>query len=98
MAQKVEEPRQAPPGLETEMAQKPDHGEESYRGFGRMEGKAALITGGDSGIGRVVAIAYAREGADVVLSYLPEEEEDARESERWVRDAGRKAILLPGDI
>jgi len=98
MAQQVEEPRQETPGLETEMAQKPDHGEESYRGFGRMEGKAALITGGDSGIGRAVAIAYAREGADVVLSYLPEEEEDARESERWVRDAGRKAILLPGDI
>jgi len=98
MAQKVEEPRQATPGLETEMAHKPDHGEESYRGFGRMEGRAALITGGDSGIGRAIAIAYAREGADVALSYLPEEEEDARESARWVRDAGRKAILMPGDI
>ena len=98
MAQQVEEPRQAPPGLETEMAQKPDHGEESYRGFGRMQGKAALITGGDSGIGRAIAIAYAREGADVAMSYLPEEEEDARESARWVREAGRKAILLPGDI
>jgi hypothetical protein len=98
MAQGIEEPRQETPGLETKMAQKPDHGEESYRGFGRLAGKAALITGGDSGIGRAIAIAYAREGADVALSYLPEEQEDARESERWVRDAGRKAILMPGDI
>jgi NAD(P)-dependent dehydrogenase (short-subunit alcohol dehydrogenase family) len=98
MAQKIEEPKQATPGLETQMENKPDHGEQSYRGYGRLEGKAALITGADSGIGRAVAIAYAREGADVGISYLPEEEEDARESERWVRDAGRKAILLPGDI
>jgi NAD(P)-dependent dehydrogenase (short-subunit alcohol dehydrogenase family) len=98
MAQKVEEPKQATPGLESQMEKKPDHGEESYRGYGRLEGKAALITGGDSGIGRAVAIAYAREGADVGISYLPEEEEDARESERWVRDAGRKAVLMPGDI
>ena len=98
MAQQVEEPRQETPGLETEMAQKPDHGEESYRGFGRMQGKAALITGGDSGIGRAIAIAYAREGADIAISYLPEEETDARETARWVRDAGRKALLLPGDI
>src|SRR4051812_47764118 len=98
MAQKLEEPRQETPGLEAEMAHKPDHGEQSYRGHGRLEGKAALITGGDSGIGRAVAIAYSREGADVAISYLPEEEEDARESARWVREAGRKAILLPGDI
>ena len=98
MAQQVEEPRQETPGLETEMAQKPDHGEQSYRGFGRLQGKAALITGGDSGIGRAIAIAYAREGADVALSYLPEEEEDAHESARWVKEAGRKPILLPGDI
>src|SRR3954451_6577168 len=98
MAQQVEEPQQETPGLETDMARKPDHGEQSYRGFGRMQGKAALITGGDSGIGRAIAIAYAREGADVALSYLPEEEEDARESARWVREAGRTAILLPGDI
>jgi NAD(P)-dependent dehydrogenase (short-subunit alcohol dehydrogenase family) len=98
MAQQVQEPRQDTPGLETQMAQKPDHGEQSYRGFGRMQDKAALITGGDSGIGRAIAIAYAREGADVALSYLPEEEEDARESARWVQEAGRKAILLPGDI
>src|SRR3954449_7177943 len=98
MAQKLEEPRQETPGLEAEMTHKPDHGEQSYRGFGRLEGKAALITGGDSGIGRAIAIAYAREGADVAVSYLPEEEEDARESARWVQEAGRKAILLPGDI
>ncbi|HSU68787.1 MAG TPA: SDR family oxidoreductase [Tepidisphaeraceae bacterium] len=98
MAQQVEEPRQQTPGLETDMAHKPDHGEQSYKGFGRMQGKAALITGGDSGIGRAVAIAYAREGADVALSYLPEEEEDARESARWIQEAGRKSILLPGDI
>jgi NAD(P)-dependent dehydrogenase (short-subunit alcohol dehydrogenase family) len=80
------------------MNNKPDHGEESYRGHDRLRGKAALITGGDSGIGRAVAIAYAREGADVAISYLPEEEEDARETERWIRQAGRKALLLPGDI
>src|SRR5437764_1199961 len=93
-----EERKQAPPGHETEMRSKPDHGEQTYRGFDRLRGKAALITGGDSGIGRAVAIAYAREGADVAISYLPEEETDARETVRWVRDAGRKAILLPGDI
>jgi NAD(P)-dependent dehydrogenase (short-subunit alcohol dehydrogenase family) len=98
MAQQVEEPKQETPGLETQMRNKPDHGEESYRGFARLQAKAALITGGDSGIGRAVAIAYAREGADVAISYLPEEETDARESARWVRDAGRKVLLLPGDI
>lgn len=98
MAQQTKEPRQATPGLETEMANKPDHGENSYRGYRRLENKATLITGADSGIGRAVAIAYAREGADVAISYLPEEEEDAQESARWVRDAGRKAMLLPGDI
>src|SRR4051794_9869147 len=79
-----DEPRQSPPGSEQEMANKPDHGEESYRGFNRLQGRAALITGGDSGIGRAVAIAYAREGADVAVSYLPEEEDDARETVRWV--------------
>jgi len=93
-----QEPKQAPPGLETEMRTKPDHGEESYRGLDRLRGKAALITGGDSGIGRAVAIAYAREGADVAISFLPEEEEDARETGRWVKDAGRRYIELPGDI
>jgi NAD(P)-dependent dehydrogenase (short-subunit alcohol dehydrogenase family) len=93
-----EEPHQGPPGLETEMRTKPDHGEESYRGFDRLRGMAALITGGDSGIGRAVAIAYAREGADVAISYLPKEEEDARETARWVTQAGRKCLQFPGDI
>ncbi|MEO8597768.1 MAG: SDR family oxidoreductase [Candidatus Solibacter sp.] len=93
-----DEPRLQPPAREGEMRNKPDHGEESYRGFGRLEGKAALITGGDSGIGRAVAIAFAREGADVAISYLPEEEEDARATEEWVRKAGRRCLRFPGDI
>ncbi len=75
-----------------------DHGEESYQGLGRLTGRAALITGADSGIGRAVAIAFAREGADVVLSYLPDEEQDASETARWVRQSGRKAVQMPGDI
>lgn len=86
------------PGLTRQMDEKPDHGEESYEGSGRLEGKKAIITGGDSGIGRAVAIAFAREGADVLLSYLPEEEDDAQETARWVREAGRTAVLVPGDI
>ena len=86
------------PGLTGDMRPAPDHGEETYRGTGRLQGKRAVITGGDSGIGRAVAIAFAREGADVVLSYLEEEEPDARETARWVRDAGRKAVSVPGDI
>jgi NAD(P)-dependent dehydrogenase (short-subunit alcohol dehydrogenase family) len=87
-----------PPGLDSEMQPKADHGESSYRGLGRLTDRVALITGGDSGIGRAVAIAYAREGADVLISYLPEEEDDARETERWVNEAGRRAVRLPGDI
>jgi NAD(P)-dependent dehydrogenase (short-subunit alcohol dehydrogenase family) len=79
------------------MTPKPDHGEESYRGSGKLAGKAAIITGGDSGIGRAVAIAFAREGADVLISYL-DEHEDARETARWVEEAGRKVVLVPGDI
>jgi hypothetical protein len=75
-----------------------DHGEQSYRGHGRLVGKTALITGGDSGIGRAVAIAFAREGANVVISYLPEEEADAQESKRWVEEAGQKSFTVPGDI
>jgi hypothetical protein len=77
---------------------KPDHGEESYKGCGKLEGRAAIITGGDSGIGRAVAIAFAREGADVLISYLPEEEDDARETARWVEQAGRRVVLVPGGI
>jgi NAD(P)-dependent dehydrogenase (short-subunit alcohol dehydrogenase family) len=87
-----------PPGSDAEMNPKADHGERTYRGLGRLAGRTALITGGDSGIGRAVAIAFAREGADVAISYLPEEERDAQETCRWVTDAGRKALPLPGDI
>ena len=87
-----------PPGKTAEMNPKPDHGEESYKGLGRLTDKVALITGGDSGIGRAIAIAYAREGADVVLSYLPEEEEDAKDTQQWVTKAGRKALCMAGDI
>ena len=92
-----EEPRQSPPGEERNMAEKPDHGEQSYRGSNRLVGKKALITGADSGIGRAVAIAFAREGADVLISYL-NEDADAEEAARVVKEAGRKAITVPGDI
>ncbi|SDO41229.1 hypothetical protein SAMN05660199_01931 [Klenkia soli] len=87
----------AHPGTTAELTPAPDHGEESYRGSGRLEGRRALITGADSGIGRAVALAYAREGADVAISYLSEDA-DAEETARLVRDAGRTALLLPGDI
>ena len=90
--------QQTPPGLETEMERKPDYGEGSYKGHGRLQGRAALITGGDSGIGRAVALAFAREGADVAISYLPEEQPDADETSRVVRAAGRRCLTLPGDI
>src|SRR5215469_14489156 len=92
------EPAQDFPGREEKMRLKPDHGEQSYRGKARLLGKTALITGGDSGIGRAVAIAFAREGADVVISHLPEEEVDAQETLRWVEESGQKGIGLPGDI
>jgi NAD(P)-dependent dehydrogenase (short-subunit alcohol dehydrogenase family) len=90
--------QQEPPGLVEPMSPTPDHGEQSYRGSGRLTGLRALITGGDSGIGRAVAIAFAREGADVALSYLPSEQPDADETARWVDEAGQEAALLPGDI
>ncbi|MGF9566760.1 SDR family oxidoreductase [Neorhizobium sp. BT27B] len=90
-------PRQPMPGSTRAMSPLPDHGEETYKGSGRLAGKKAVITGGDSGIGRAVAIAYAREGADVLISYL-DEDEDAEETKAWVEKAGRKAILIPGDI
>ncbi len=88
---------QAPPGHTAEMQPPPDHGEASYKGSGRLTGKVALITGADSGIGRAVAIAFAREGADVAISYL-NEHEDAQETKGWVEEAGRRAVLLPGDL
>lgn len=93
-----DEPQQPRPGLTSAMRTKPDHGEESYVGKGLLAGKVALITGGDSGIGRAVAIAYAREGADVALSYLADEQPDAEETRTWVEKAGRRCLLLPGDI
>jgi NAD(P)-dependent dehydrogenase (short-subunit alcohol dehydrogenase family) len=80
------------------MVPRPDHGETSYRGSGRLAGRKALITGGDSGIGRAAAIAYAREGADVAFGYLPQEQDDANEVIKLIEGAGRKAIALPGDI
>ena len=92
------EKEQPVPGLAGEMRLKPDHGEESYQGFGRLKGRKALITGADSGIGRAAAIAFAREGADVALSYLPVEEPDAKEVVALIEKAGRKAVAIPGDI
>jgi NAD(P)-dependent dehydrogenase (short-subunit alcohol dehydrogenase family) len=88
---------QARPGQTSAMTPRPDHGEQSYQGSGKLQGKVAIITGADSGIGRAVAIAFAREGADLVLSYL-DEQEDAEETARWVTKAGREVTLIPGDI
>lgn len=85
------------PGKTAPMSPQPDHGEQSYEGHGRLSGKAAVITGADSGIGRAVAIAFAREGADVVIAYF-NEHEDARETARWVEQAGRRAVLVAGDL
>ena len=93
----AEQPQRAP-GLASEMKPIPDHGETSYIGSGKLAGKKALITGGDSGIGRAVAIAYAREGADVAIGYLPEEESDAASVIALIQAEGRKAVAIPGDI
>ncbi len=90
--------KQPHPGIEADMERKPDYGEESYKGSGKLAGKAALITGGDSGIGRAVALAFAREGADVLISHLAEEAEDAAETARVVEAAGRRCVSAPGDI
>jgi NAD(P)-dependent dehydrogenase (short-subunit alcohol dehydrogenase family) len=89
---------QAAPGLAQKMTPKPDHGETSYKGTGRLSGRKALVTGADSGIGRAAAIAFAREGADVALVYLPSEEADAKEVVDLIEAEGRKAVALPGDI
>ncbi|MCU1569266.1 MAG: short-chain dehydrogenase/reductase [Naasia sp.] len=89
--------QQDPPGTEAELTPKADHGEQSYRGSGKLSGKVAVITGADSGIGKAVAIAYAREGADVLISYLSEHE-DAKDTASWVEEAGRKAVLVSGDL
>lgn len=89
---------QEAPGLDARMKPEPDHGEETYQGFGRLAGRKALITGADSGIGRAVAIAFAREGADIVLNYLPLEQADAREVIKLIEAEGRRAIAMPGDL
>ena len=91
------EQQQRPPGHTAAMDPTPDHGEDSYRGHDRLTGKVAVITGADSGIGRAVAIAFAREGADVLVSYL-DEDDDARETAKWIEQAGRRAVLVPGDL
>ncbi len=90
--------QQPEPGIQANMDPVPDLGETSYRGSGRLTGRKALITGGDSGIGGAVAIAFAREGADVAISYLPEEEEDARHIVGLIKEAGRTAVAFPGDL
>src|ERR1700712_3156006 len=89
--------QQEVPGHQSQMTPRPDHGEESYRGSGRLTGKAAVITGGDSGIGRAVAIAFAREGADVLIAYL-DEHDDARDTAKYVEEAGRRCVLVAGDL
>lgn len=97
-AMDIPEQRQSEPGLDARLEPKADHGQDTYKGSGRLKGRKALITGADSGIGRAVAIAYAREGADIALNYLPAEQEDADEVIRVIKESGQKAIAIPGDI
>jgi len=98
MAEGFPAQQQQPPGLTEPMVPDPDHGEQSYRGSEKLVGKRAFITGGDSGIGRAVAIAFAREGADVAIGYLPQEQEDAEATRDWVQKAGRTCVLVPADL
>lgn len=90
--------RQPEPGLDAKLEPQADHGEQTYRGSDRLKGRKALITGGDSGIGRAIAIAFAREGADIALSYLPSEKQDAQETIKYIKAAGRNVVAIPGDI
>lgn len=94
----IPEQQQPEPGLDAKLKPRADHGQSTYKGLGRLKGRKALITGADSGIGRAVAIAFAREGADLTLNYLPNEETDAQETARLCKEAGRKVAMVPGDI
>ena len=98
MADQFPAQQQQPPGLTAPMQPNPDHGEQSYQGSGKLVGRRAFVTGGDSGIGRAVAIAFAREGADVAIGYLPAEQPDAEETRDWVQRAGRTCVLVPADL